>query len=176
MFELIQINGGQSGGDVYIPPSPELLPSSSTIIEKETKIEEKEEEILQEVTQEINQQDEETEDSIQLDEQESEVKAKKEEEIGLVRRLRPIRSRPTSGMEVFDHVTPPTANEERFPTRRTSVLSRAMSLLRQKSPPPDSIQSSVIGLCAAHVTMLAASVIGMVHHYGNHMVHHYGNH
>lgn len=43
---------------------------------------------------------------------------------------------------------------------RSRVLSRALSLIRQKPPPPDSIKSSVIGLFGAQATMLAGGILG----------------
>ena len=157
------MNGGQSGIDVYTPPTPE--PSVPPTEGEEEGEQEERKDIQQPELKEVEESQEEDKDNvISLDEEEElKVQKKEEEDVGLVKRLRPIRSRPTSGMEVFDHMTPdlpPSGKEERFPTRRTSVLSRAMSLLRQKSPPPDSIHSSVLGLCAAQATMLAAGIIG----------------
>ena len=74
---------------------------------------------------------------------------------------KPVSVRPGSGIEVFDHLSQQRkVDDDRFPTRRPNILSRALSLLRQKSPPPDSILSSTIGLYAAQATLLAACVIG----------------
>lgn len=52
------------------------------------------------------------------------------------------------------------ASGEQFPPKRANLLSRALSLLKKKSPPQDSILSSVIGFYGAQATMLTAAVIG----------------
>ena len=43
---------------------------------------------------------------------------------------------------------------------RSRVLSCALSLIRQKTPPPDSIKCSIIGLFSAQATMLAGGILG----------------
>lgn len=52
------------------------------------------------------------------------------------------------------------ASGEQFPPKRANLLSRALTILKKKSPPQDSILSSVVGFYGAQATMLAAAVIG----------------
>lgn len=52
------------------------------------------------------------------------------------------------------------ASGEQFPPKRANLLSRALTVLKKKSPPQNSILSSVVGFYGAQATMLAASVIG----------------
>ena len=163
MLELIQLHEGKSGKEIYTPPGLPPTQAPPTTIERETKEADKVEitEILEQ-SEEPEKKAEQDEDALshkELEDGEDKLEDRKVDAI-LVKRIRPVISRPTSGMEVFDSVTPevPTAQ---FPARRISVLSRAMSFLRQKSvPPPDSIKSSVLGLYAAQATMMAAAMIG----------------
>lgn len=50
----------------------------------------------------------------------------------------------------------------RLPQKKTTILSRLMKLGRQKSPPPGSVQSSVVALYGAQATMLAAGILSML--------------
>lgn len=62
-------------------------------------------------------------------------------------------------------VTPPPTTPT-FPEGKrpgTGILKKAFSMMRKKAPsqqPPESILSSVVGLYAAQMTMLAAAVVG----------------
>lgn len=52
------------------------------------------------------------------------------------------------------------ASGEQFPPKRANLVSRALTVLKKRSPPQESILSSVIGFYGAQATMLAAAVIG----------------
>ena len=161
MLELLQTNGGKPGIEIYTPPSPVTSPSPPPPPPAD---EDQAQETNKELKEEVGETEEKDEEEQKDEEDESEIAEDSKQTPSVIKKVtRPIHSRPTSGMEVFDHMTPdlpPSAKEERFPTRKPSVLSRAMSLIRQKSPPPDSIRSSMLGLYAAHATMVAAAVIG----------------
>lgn len=49
---------------------------------------------------------------------------------------------------------------DKFPQRRAGLLSKALDVLKKKSPSSDTILSSAVGFYAAQATMLAASIIG----------------
>lgn len=49
---------------------------------------------------------------------------------------------------------------DKFPQRRAGLLSKALDVLKKKTPSSDTILSSVVGFYAAQATMLAGSVVG----------------
>ena len=159
MLELIQLHEGKPGKEIYTPPALPPTQTPPTTIERET--EEADQVEIQEQNEEPETKAEQEEDAFSQEELEGEEDKSEDrkKDAVLVKRIRPVISRPTSGMEVFDHVTPEVPSTQ-FPARRISVLSRAMSFLRQKSVPSDSIKSSVLGLYAAQATMMAAAMIG----------------
>ena len=145
--------------EIYTAPSP---PPLTVSVAEQDKVEETD--IIQETIKEEpeEKQKEAIDSGSQGDSEETLSKEEGTVSGDLVKPTRPIHSRPTSSMEVFDHMVPgvsPT-REEKLPTKKPSVLSRAMSILRQKSPPPDSIRSSVLGLYGAQASMMAAAILG----------------
>ena len=185
VYELIQSNGGLPGSELYTPPPPaaaaamkdseegkEKKAGVKEVMEKhqeeESEVKTKEEvdeERMAEEQEEGHEGERDAREETMAEKSKAEEKEEKEakkDPVIIIQVPRMVHSRPTSGVEVFDHITPepPVKMEDRFSARKPNVLSRALSLLRTKSPPPGSIFSSTLGLYGAQATMIAAAIIG----------------
>lgn len=154
MLELMKANDGKPGSEVYSPPSPVVPVNVTDDVSVDVPVDV---DSSSAAVVDIPVKDPSTPSIYEDDERVEEVDVVKE-----VSKVKPARvpvSRPTSGAEVFDSVRP--IAPPKHTQRKSSVFSMALDLIRHKSqPPPDSIRSSVMGLYAAHATMIAGAILG----------------
>ena len=97
----------------------------------------------------------------EVETEKEEVETKKDE---VARPLKtPVREVPPTELFAGPSVEPKSETisvADKFPQRRAGLLSRALDVLKKKTPSSDTILSSVVGFYAAQATMLTGAVIG----------------